>query len=86
MPSLIDKNNYRDTQAIGLKLSKEGFPGVIAKSARANKGENLAIFNKNIINHPIHFNDYLYELNLEKSNYVEILDYSTSKKVASILD
>ncbi|OAI49451.1 hypothetical protein AYO45_02485 [Gammaproteobacteria bacterium SCGC AG-212-F23] len=64
---LIDPNphNYPQTQKIGQRIYKEGYPGLITKSARIAKGENIVILKKEILTSPKHYNDYIYEYDLQ---------------------
>jgi hypothetical protein len=68
-PELTDKNPeaYIETQNIGVRVSKEGYPGLISKSARAVNGENVIIFKKSILSHPVHEQDYIYEYDFVKN-------------------
>ena len=84
VPSLISKNNYQDTQRIGSKLAKEGFPGLIALSARITPGSNLAVFNKQVLKSPQHQGDYLYQVQPNNLLEVEIFDYQNKKQVGRV--
>lgn len=56
-----DPTHYSFTQKIGNRIYEEGHPGLLSKSARNKSGDNLAVFNKNVLSNPKHYNDYLYE-------------------------
>ena len=85
-PFLVDKQQYQDTQAIGLKLSKEGFPGIITHSARKKQGTNLAIFTPAVLTTPKHTDDYLYEIDPANLTQTKILEYHTKKVALTITD
>lgn len=84
-PSLISNDSYQDTQSIGLKLSKEGFPGLITKSARHTSGTNLAIFKHNVLSSPAHYGDYLYELMPDDPSNILIRDFKTRELLKSVV-
>lgn len=74
---------YPYTQQIGLKIHQAGYPGLISKSARDNKGEITAIFKKEILSSPEHYDNYIYEFDIEKSKtLVKLTD--SNKVVLSI--
>lgn len=50
-PDLI-ADQYHFTQAIGQRLYTEGHPGLIATSARHERGENVAIFRPGVLSNP----------------------------------
>jgi len=64
---LIDPNpsSYSYTQKIGARIKKEGHPGLITLSARNNNGENIVVFNKNILSNPSHYKNYLFEYDIK---------------------
>lgn len=68
-PELIDRDplHYETTQKIGLRVHQEGYPGLLVRSARMFSGENIAVFRKNILSNPKHFQNYFYEFN-QKNN------------------
>jgi hypothetical protein len=57
-----DPAHYTYTQKIGARIHREGYPGLITKSARVHNGENIVIFKKDILSSPTHENDYFYEV------------------------
>lgn len=72
-PSLISKNNYKDTQEIGLKLFRQRFPGLISLSARHDTGTNFAILNKEMLSNPRLVDSYEYQINSENMDIVKII-------------
>lgn len=58
-----DPGFYSDTQQVGLSMHQQGYPGLITKSARYHKGENVAIFRKEILFDPEYYSNYIYEYN-----------------------
>lgn len=50
-PDLI-KDGYTFTQTIGQRLYEEGHPGLLAPSARAPGGENIAVFRQSTLSNP----------------------------------
>lgn len=83
-PSLVSKESYQDTQSIGLKLAKEGFPGIVTKSARRASGTNLAIFNKSVLKSPSLFGDYIYAITPENPSIVEVQKYKNRNVLCTI--
>lgn len=57
-PSLLDKQNYAFTHAVGAHLYDGGQTGLIVESARHNEGINIAVFSPDILSNPRH-NSYL---------------------------
>lgn len=66
-PILIhpDPERYEITQKWGIRMHKEGYPGLLAPSARKLDGENVAIFKKNILTNAEHYQDFLYEYDIK---------------------
>ncbi|MCL4486261.1 MAG: RES family NAD+ phosphorylase [Nitrospirae bacterium] len=50
-PKLVSKNDYSFTQQVGLRLHKEGHPGLVTESARC-VGDVHAIFNPMVLSDP----------------------------------
>jgi hypothetical protein len=63
-----DNATYAETRQIGLELYQEGFSGLLYLSARARKGENIAIFKKKALSSPAHHDYYIYEYNPQTNN------------------
>jgi len=87
-PFLISPGDYQGTQSIGMKLAREGFPGLLFISARRQEGNNIAVFNKNILMTPTHFGDYIYQVDPKDLDNliapVDILNYGNQKYVLKI--
>jgi hypothetical protein len=66
-PALIhpDPENYDTTQKWGVRMHKEGYPGLLTLSARKLDGENVAIFKNTILSNAKHFHDYIYEYDMK---------------------
>lgn len=45
-------DDYTSTQAIGKRLSRGGFPGLLAPSARRRNGVNIAAFRRDVLSDP----------------------------------
>lgn len=69
-PELIDPNStsYRMTQKLGVRMHKEGYPGLLTRSARKSDGENVVVFKDNILTNPTHYHDYIYEYDAISKN------------------
>jgi hypothetical protein len=79
-PELIQPNpaNYRATQQIGLRIYKEGYPGLMTKSARSKAGDNIAVFKKTILSNPKFYDHYCYEYDFN-SNETRVINQRTNK-------
>ncbi|MDF1655609.1 MAG: RES family NAD+ phosphorylase [Coxiellaceae bacterium] len=84
MPALISKGSYTKTQDIGSRLYNQGFPGLLARSARQSSGTNVAVFNQRILNAPQHQGDYLYQIQPKQLTEVEIFDMHSNKLINTI--
>ena len=51
-PGLIHKKDYRYAQSAGLRLHREGHPGLVTRSVRHAGGENYAILNPRVLSNP----------------------------------
>ena len=51
-PGLIHKKDYGYAQAVGLRLHREGHPGLVTRSVRHAGGENYAILNPAVLSNP----------------------------------
>ncbi len=49
---LTHPTDYTLTQQVGQRIYREGHPGLIAPSARHDKGANVVVFNKQILQNP----------------------------------
>lgn len=61
-PALVDQDNYDKTQLLGAKLAQDGFPGLVTQSARYKAGNNLVIFNRQVLSTPCYNGRYTYTL------------------------
>lgn len=76
--------HYKETQALGLKISKNGLSGLITKSARNLVGNNVAIFNKTVLHTPEVENDYRYQLSPKDPSIVQVLNHSTQELLLEV--
>ena len=53
-PALLHPLDYGFTQAVGARIHREGHPGVLVPSVRRPHGENVAIFNPDVLSNPRH--------------------------------
>lgn len=83
---LVQKNTdqYDDTQKLGVKLSSEGFPGILTLSARKQFGENIVVFNKNVLNSPEHHDDFLYEMLPDNPSLINIKKLSNNQLIDTV--
>jgi hypothetical protein len=79
-PELVntDPLGYRVTQEVGVRVHREGYPGLLTQSARNLNGETVAVFRKNILTNAKHFQNYIYEYNL-KNNTEQVKAINTGK-------
>ena len=49
---LRHKTDYSYTHAVGARIHREGYPGLLTQSARCECGENYAIFNASVLSNP----------------------------------
>ena len=63
VPELIDpaRTAHIKTQAIGHAIYQQGHPGIVVKSARHQKGENVVIFNRQMLQQASYIGDVLYQ-------------------------
>jgi len=67
---LLDPSRYSSAQQVGSRVHREGYPGLVTKSARWVPGENVAVFRKEILTAPALENNYLYEYDLTRCQAV----------------
>lgn len=62
-PALIspEQDSYEITQKWGVRMHKEGYPGLLTSSARKSDGENVVVFKNAILKNAKHYHDYIYE-------------------------
>jgi hypothetical protein len=51
-PELVDPWAYTFCQLVGAKINREGHPGLLTHSVRQTDGENVVIFNPNVLSNP----------------------------------
>lgn len=73
-PSLVQKDitHYQETQALGLRLFKEGCSGLLSTSARFIHGTNMIVFKKMILQDATYYNDYNYIITPENLNQTQV--------------
>lgn len=71
-PELVhpDTASYEITQKWGVRMHKEGYPGLLTPSARKSEGENVVVFKNTILTNAKHYQDYLYEYNMINKNEI----------------
>lgn len=75
-----DPENYPYTQQIGARINEEGHPALITSSARHEGGENVVVFNKNVLSRPGHYNDYIYEYNISTQSTI-VREYHSETEI-----
>jgi len=61
-PDLVHPSDYSFCQSVGARVHGEGHPGMLTQSVRHPKGQNLAIFNPNVLSNPRHHGQLTYRL------------------------
>ncbi len=61
-PDLLHSSDYALCQSVGARIHREGHPGLLTQSVRRPAGENLAIFNANVLSNPRHNCQLTYRL------------------------
>ena len=51
-PDLLHPSNYAFCQSVGARIHREGHPGLLTQSVRRPSGENMAIFNADVLSNP----------------------------------
>ena len=51
---LLHPSDYTLTQSVGARIHREGHPGLLIQSVRRSSGENMAIFNPDVLSNPRH--------------------------------
>jgi len=51
-PDLLHPSNYAFCQSVGARIHREGHPGLLTQSVRRPAGENMAIFNPDVLSNP----------------------------------
>lgn len=75
-----EASNYDYTQKIGARINREGHPGLITASARHPNGENVVLFKPHILSNPSHYNDYIYEYDINTQRLL-IRELTTAEEV-----
>ncbi len=85
IPELTDKNlkSYKTTQTLGKEIYKQNQSGIYTYSARKNKGENIAIFNRKALSNVEHLKNIEYKYDFKKSK-VFVVDKSSKKLILEI--
>ena len=50
--ALLHPSDYAFCQSVGARIHREGHPGLLTPSVRRPAGENVAIFNPNVLSNP----------------------------------
>ncbi len=53
-PDLLHPSDYAFCQSVGARIHREGHPGLLTRSVRRPAGENVAIFNPDVLSNPRH--------------------------------
>lgn len=61
-PDLLHPSDYAFCQSVGSRIHREGHPGLFTQSVRRPTGENVAIFNANVLSNPRHNCQLTYRL------------------------
>ena len=61
-PDLLHPTDYAFCQSVGSRIHREGHPGLLTQSVRRPAGENVAIFNADMLSNPRHHCQLTYRL------------------------
>lgn len=61
-PDLLHPSDYAFCQSVGARIHREGHPGLLTQSVRGPAGENVAIFNADVLSNPRHKCQLTYRL------------------------
>jgi len=61
-PDLLHPSDYVFCQSVGARIHREGHPGLLTQSVRRPVGENVAIFNADVLSNPRHNCQLTYRL------------------------
>lgn len=61
-PDLLHPSDYAFCQSVGSRIHREGHPGLFTQSVRRPTGENVAIFNADVLSNPRHNYQLTYRL------------------------
>ena len=59
---LLHPSDYAFCQSVGARIHREGHPGLLTPSVRGPAGENVAIFNPDVLSNPRHTCQLTYRL------------------------
>ena len=59
---LLHPSDYAFCQSVGARIHREGHPGLLTPSVRRPAGENVAIFNPDVLSNPRHYCELTYRL------------------------
>ena len=65
-PDLLHPSDYTFCQSVGARIHREGHPGLLTQSVRRPVGENVAIFNADVLSNPRHNCQLSYRLEDEQ--------------------
>lgn len=83
-PDLVHPSDYSFCHAVGARIHREGHPGLLTQSVRHPAGQNLAVFNADVLSNPRHHCQLTYRLDagqitVEKQPGVTWLTLNTSR-------
>lgn len=61
-PDILHPSDYAFCQSVGARMHREGHPGLLTQSVRRPAGENVAIFNADVLSNPRHDCQLIYRL------------------------
>ena len=61
-PELLHPSDYAFCQSVGARIHREGHPGLLTQSVRRPAGENIVIFNPDVLSKPRHNCQLTYRL------------------------
>lgn len=61
-PDLLHPSDYAFCRSVGARIHREGHPGLLTQSVRRPAGENVAIFNPDVLSNPRHNCSLTYRL------------------------
>lgn len=85
LPELIEKGleSYKVTQVLSKEIHDQGQSGLYTYSARKDKGENIAIYNRKSLNSVNHLKDVKYIYDFKKSK-IHVIDKLSDKLITEI--
>lgn len=85
IPELIDGNlnSYNVTQVLSKEIHEQGQPGLYTRSARNDKGENIAIYTRNSLNKVDYIKDIKYRYDFKKSK-IHVIDKLSERLIIEI--